>query len=136
MSRIGKKAVPVPKGVTASVTGQAVKVKGPKGELKFPVRPEVEVKLDGATLTVAARDEERNGAAAGPEYGHAGQMQQQEGNDAHPVDAAQVLRSAGGKRYRDAAPWKLAAPMPADAAERSRWPGRNRRVMIASLRKA
>ena len=48
----------------------------------------------------AARDEERNGAAAGPEYGHAGQMQQQEGNDAHPVDAAQVLRSAGGKRYR------------------------------------
>ncbi len=35
MSRIGKKAVPVPKGVTASVDGQKVAVKGPKGELSF-----------------------------------------------------------------------------------------------------
>jgi large subunit ribosomal protein L6 len=34
MSRIGKKAVPVPAGVTASVSGQLVSVKGPKGELK------------------------------------------------------------------------------------------------------
>ena len=35
MSRIGKKAVPVPKGVTATVDGQKVIVKGPKGELSF-----------------------------------------------------------------------------------------------------
>ena len=33
MSRIGKKPVALPKGVTASVDGQTVKVKGPKGEL-------------------------------------------------------------------------------------------------------
>src|SRR5574337_867189 len=33
MSRIGKKPVPLPKGVTASVEGQTVKVKGPRGEL-------------------------------------------------------------------------------------------------------
>jgi ribosomal protein L6P/L9E len=33
MSRIGKKAIALPKGVTASVEGQTVKVKGPKGEL-------------------------------------------------------------------------------------------------------
>ena len=33
MSRIGKKPVALPKGVTASVEGQTVKVKGPKGEL-------------------------------------------------------------------------------------------------------
>ena len=34
MSRIGKKPVPLPKGVTAAVEGKTVKVKGPKGELK------------------------------------------------------------------------------------------------------
>ena len=33
MSRIGKKPVPVPKGVTANVEGQTVTAKGPKGEL-------------------------------------------------------------------------------------------------------
>ena len=36
MSRLGKKPVPLPKGVTASVEGQTVKVKGPKGELVTP----------------------------------------------------------------------------------------------------
>jgi large subunit ribosomal protein L6 len=35
MSRIGKKAVPVPKGVTADIAGQTVSVKGPKGTLTF-----------------------------------------------------------------------------------------------------
>ena len=34
MSRIGKKAVPIPAGVTATINGQQVSVKGPKGELK------------------------------------------------------------------------------------------------------
>jgi large subunit ribosomal protein L6 len=44
MSRIGKKPVPVPASVTATITGQTVKFKGPKGELEFTlpekVRPE------------------------------------------------------------------------------------------------
>ena len=35
MSRIGKRPVPVPSGVTATVSGQKVTVKGPKGELSF-----------------------------------------------------------------------------------------------------
>lgn len=35
MSRIGKKAVPLPKGVTADIAGQTVSVKGPKGTLSF-----------------------------------------------------------------------------------------------------
>jgi large subunit ribosomal protein L6 len=48
MSRIGKKAVAVPKGVTATVTGQTVAVKGPKGELKEVLNEHVSVKmLDG-----------------------------------------------------------------------------------------
>ncbi len=39
MSRIGKKPVALPKGVTASVDGQTVKVKGPKGELSVKLVP-------------------------------------------------------------------------------------------------
>ena len=42
MSRIGKKPVALPKGVTASVEGQTVKVKGPKGELNVTLVPEVD----------------------------------------------------------------------------------------------
>ncbi len=37
MSRVGKKPIPVPAGVTANVTGQTVTMKGSKGELKFVV---------------------------------------------------------------------------------------------------
>ena len=63
MSRIGKKPIDVPKGVTIQVAAGAIAVKGPKGELKLPLRPEVDVKLEGATLTIAARSEEREARA-------------------------------------------------------------------------
>ncbi len=43
MSRIGKKAVPVPSNVTATVTGQTIKMKGPKGELSFTAPEELKV---------------------------------------------------------------------------------------------
>ena len=43
MSRIGKKPVTVPSGVTATVEGQTVKMKGPKGQLQFVVHDDVEV---------------------------------------------------------------------------------------------
>ncbi len=46
MSRIGKKPVALPKGVTASVSGQTVKVKGPKGELSVTLVEEVSAKVD------------------------------------------------------------------------------------------
>ena len=45
MSRIGKKAVPVPAGVTVSIDGQTVAVKGPKGELKEVLNAQVLVKM-------------------------------------------------------------------------------------------
>ena len=49
MSRVGKKPVPVPAGVTATVTGQTVKMKGSKGELQFDVPALVSVAMkDGA----------------------------------------------------------------------------------------
>lgn len=43
MSRIGKKAVPLPNGVTATITGQTVSVKGPKGQLEFKATDNVVV---------------------------------------------------------------------------------------------
>ncbi|HEX2592160.1 MAG TPA: 50S ribosomal protein L6 [Rhizomicrobium sp.] len=57
MSRIGKKAVPLPKGVTASVDGQTVKVKGPKGELSVKLVPEVEAKLEDGAIAISPRKE-------------------------------------------------------------------------------
>ena len=59
MSRIGKKPVPVPQGVTATVDGQTVTAKGPKGELKFVVNDEVLVKLDNGEIAVEPRDQSK-----------------------------------------------------------------------------
>ena len=63
MSRIGKKPVPVPKGVTASVNGQEVAVKGPKGELKHVLVDEVIAKLENGSIEVAPRQDTQNARA-------------------------------------------------------------------------
>ncbi|MCZ8545491.1 50S ribosomal protein L6 [Mesorhizobium qingshengii] len=57
MSRIGKKPVSLPQGVTATVNGQTVTAKGPKGELKFVVNEEVLVKMEGSEIAVQPRDQ-------------------------------------------------------------------------------
>jgi large subunit ribosomal protein L6 len=57
MSRIGKKPVPVPSGVTVNVAGQNVSVKGPKGELKAVLAEYVSAKLDKSGVDVQPRDE-------------------------------------------------------------------------------
>ncbi|MDQ0301007.1 50S ribosomal protein L6 [Ancylobacter polymorphus] len=51
MSKIGKAPITIPAGVTASIDGQTVKVKGPKGTLETTVVDEISVKMeDGAIL--------------------------------------------------------------------------------------
>src|SRR2546427_13236486 len=55
MSRIGKRPVTVPSGVTAAVEGQTVKIKGPKGQLQFVVHDDVEAKFENGTGKVAPR---------------------------------------------------------------------------------
>jgi large subunit ribosomal protein L6 len=55
MSRIGKKPVVLPKGVTASVDGKTVKVKGPKGELKVTLVEEIDASVDEAGVTLTPR---------------------------------------------------------------------------------
>ena len=57
MSRVGKRPVPVPAGVTANVEGQTIKMKGAKGQLELVVHDDVDVKLDQGAITVAPRFE-------------------------------------------------------------------------------
>ena len=57
MSRIGKKPVSVPSGVTANVEGQTVKVKGPKGALQLVLHDEVVVSMDKGAVNVQPRNE-------------------------------------------------------------------------------
>jgi large subunit ribosomal protein L6 len=57
MSRIGKRPVTIPTGVTATVEGQTVKMKGPKGQLQFVAHNDVEVKFDKGVIRVEPRVE-------------------------------------------------------------------------------
>jgi large subunit ribosomal protein L6 len=59
MSRIGNKTVAIPTGVTASVEGQTIKMKGPKGNLEIVLPKEVVAKLEKGTLKVDPRDESK-----------------------------------------------------------------------------
>jgi large subunit ribosomal protein L6 len=63
MSRVGKKPVAVPSGVTANVDGQTVRMKGAKGELSFVVPEEVLVAMDNGAVTVDPRDESKTARA-------------------------------------------------------------------------
>ena len=64
MSRIGKKPVPVPKGVTVTIDGQTVKVKGPKGELSHTLVDHVSPSMEETGVVVAPRDESKRARAA------------------------------------------------------------------------
>ena len=55
MSRIGKKAVAIPAGVTVTLEGQTVTVKGPKGQLAWTVAEEIEVRQEGQELQLSKR---------------------------------------------------------------------------------
>ena len=52
MSRIGKKPVPVPNGVTVTVNGSHISVKGPKGELSRKLHQDMQVKVENGTVVV------------------------------------------------------------------------------------
>lgn len=52
MSRIGKKAIELPAGVNVEIKDKLVKVSGPKGALTMEIHPDIDVRLEGKTLTV------------------------------------------------------------------------------------
>lgn len=60
MSRIGKKVITVPKGVTVTSKDGLLTVKGPKGELKRQVSPEIGVKVEGETLSFTRSTDDRH----------------------------------------------------------------------------
>jgi large subunit ribosomal protein L6 len=59
MSRIGRKPVTVPKGVTLQVQGNTVAVKGPRGELSRSLHPEMQIALSNDQFTVARPSEDK-----------------------------------------------------------------------------
>ena len=63
MSRVGKKPVPVPSGVTANVEGQTVKVKGPKGALQLVLHNDVVATLEQGAIKVDPRAETKRARA-------------------------------------------------------------------------
>jgi large subunit ribosomal protein L6 len=63
MSRIGKKIVAIPAGVTVTLEGQAVKVKGPKGELSHNLVEEITVTQENGELSFTPRDDSQRARA-------------------------------------------------------------------------
>ncbi len=66
MSRIGKRPIPIPAGVTVTVDGQTVRVKGPKGELERRVHPAMRLAVaDGNVVVQRPSDESEHKALHG-----------------------------------------------------------------------
>ena len=63
MSRIGKKAISVPAGVTVTLDGQAVAVKGPKGELAYTLPEEIAVAQSGGEVSFTPRSDTQRASA-------------------------------------------------------------------------
>jgi large subunit ribosomal protein L6 len=63
MSRVGKKPVSVPSGVTANVQGQTISVKGPKGTLSLIASDHVTVAMDKGSISVDPKDESKEARA-------------------------------------------------------------------------
>lgn len=59
MSRIGKAPIKIPAGVTVTIDGEHVKVKGPKGELARTIRPEIKIVEENGELLVTRKAEDR-----------------------------------------------------------------------------
>ena len=64
MSRIGKKLITIPDKVQVSINGGIIAVKGPKGELQFPLNPAISYTLEGKDLSFARSTDEKHVRAA------------------------------------------------------------------------
>jgi large subunit ribosomal protein L6 len=63
MSRIGKKPVAVPAGVTASINDRVLVVKGPKGEMSLPLVDDISYAIDGAQIAVTPANDTKRARA-------------------------------------------------------------------------
>jgi large subunit ribosomal protein L6 len=64
MSRIGRRAIPLPKGVDVVVDGGEITVKGSKGTMKMPVTPEISISIDDGNVLVRRSNDEKSVKAA------------------------------------------------------------------------
>lgn len=60
MSRIGKKTIVIPAGVTVTLNGSTATVKGPKGELVKEFNPEITIKIEGNEINVSRPTDNKN----------------------------------------------------------------------------
>ncbi|GLH65592.1 50S ribosomal protein L6 [Parageobacillus sp. G301] len=60
MSRVGKKPIEIPSGVTVTVNGNTVTVKGPKGELTRTFHPDMTIKVEDNVITVTRPSDEKH----------------------------------------------------------------------------
>ena len=63
MSRIGKKAVPVPAGVSANIEGRVLSVKGPKGTLTMPLADDISYDVQGDVIAVTPANDTKRARA-------------------------------------------------------------------------
>lgn len=59
MSRVGKKPVEIPSGVTVTLNGNTVTVKGPKGELTRAFHPDIDIKVEDQVITVSRPSDDK-----------------------------------------------------------------------------
>ncbi len=59
MSRLAKKPINLPSGVTATLNGSTLTLQGPKGQLNCPIHSTVAVNIDGNTITLSSTAKER-----------------------------------------------------------------------------
>ena len=63
MSRVGRKPILIPQGVTIKIDGQKIMVSGPKGELERKIRPEIKVKVKDNQIMLSPQSESKQAAA-------------------------------------------------------------------------
>ena len=63
MSRVGRKPIPIPKGVNVQVKGGSIEVQGPKGKLVSPVPEGITFKLENGELAASRANDERTSRA-------------------------------------------------------------------------
>ena len=63
MSRVGRMPIDIPAGVTATLDGQVITVKGPKGELTRTLHPDMKVTVQDNVITVERPNDEKNNCA-------------------------------------------------------------------------
>ncbi|MBU1045869.1 50S ribosomal protein L6 [Patescibacteria group bacterium] len=63
MSRIGKKLIKIPSGVEVKIDGNDITIKGPKGELKIQIRPEIEASIQDNQISFNLKEQGKNASA-------------------------------------------------------------------------